>query len=461
MSELLKQKVLRKDRTFAAILAVILIGRLGFAALVYARPALAFANDSDRYIPIANAILSGRAYAWNTERPAELLNTIGYPLFLAGVVGVLGHEAGDVALAQLLLSGALTAVMFVTLRASLGTTPAFIAAFLLALDPLTILWSMTILTETLFASMLGIGAVMLTRWAATKKLVTLVQAGVFSGLACLVRPYGLLIVLVWAAAVFAFRPQLGGDRIGARSVRVKRAFVFVLPSILLIVPWVFRNALLWDCPTLSSVDRVTLRDYMAAKVIAETEHIGLEAAQARLQEADPGVCPQDTSGYWRIIVSHPGIYAKLHMGGTAAIVIATSFDRWLQYLGFNYDLPDLWTPFMDDGFGGLLKAVGAEWAHVPWAIGLMFALTAWQLLLYLLALAAVQAYRHFSVDFRWSVIVLIVGLLLLVLLPGQGGHERFRVPVQPLLAILIGYGTASRTISRPRKAVLQQSTQGA
>ena len=45
---------------------------------------------------------------------------------------------------------------------------------------------------------------------------------------------------------------------------------------------------------------------------------------------------------------------------------------------------------------------------------------------------------------RWNIIVLGLAILVLVLTPGQGGNERFRVPVQPLLAILAAYGLAPR-----------------
>ena len=71
----------RKDWGALILLIVLLLGRLGFAALVYARPELALANDSDRYVPIANALLSGQALQPNTARTGLLLNTIGYPYF--------------------------------------------------------------------------------------------------------------------------------------------------------------------------------------------------------------------------------------------------------------------------------------------------------------------------------------------------------------------------------------------
>ena len=40
--------------------------------------------------------------------------------------------------------------------------------------------------------------------------------------------------------------------------------------------------------------------------------------------------------------------------------------------------------------------------------------------------------------------MILSSIAVLVLAPGQGGHERFRVPVQPMLTILVSYGAASR-----------------
>lgn len=41
-----------KEKTALAVLLIVLILRVGFSVLVYARPALALANDTDRYVPI-------------------------------------------------------------------------------------------------------------------------------------------------------------------------------------------------------------------------------------------------------------------------------------------------------------------------------------------------------------------------------------------------------------------------
>jgi hypothetical protein len=437
----------RNDRGAIGLLLLLVTARLALAVLVYARPNLALQNDSDRYVPIANAILSGQAYAWNTDRPGELLNTIGYPAFLAGAFLIFGQGAGNVAIAQLILSGLIALIFYFSLARIMGTTPALISGALLAVDPLTILWAMTILTEVVFAGVLAIGGLMLIRWASSGRTSTLVIAGFFCALACLVKPYAELIVAAWAVALLFFPRSAIPGGVGAMAFRLRRALLFIVPVLIMVAPWIVRNGLLWNCPTLSSVDRVTMRDYVAAKVVSETEGIPLAQAQARLQTTDPGVCPRDNAAYVSIVLSHLKVYAQLHVAGTLPVLLGTSFDRWLQFFGINYALPDLFQPFMERGLGGVARVLYQEFLRFPAGLGLMFALAAFQLLIYLLALLGVLALRDApSATTRWIIIIAATAVLILVLTPGQGGHERFRVPAQPFLMILAGYGIASRTL---------------
>lgn len=440
----------RPRRIWAVVLLLVLICRLSLATLVYARPDLAIANDSDRYIPIANAILQGTAYAWNTDHPGELLNTVGYPLFLAGVFATFGSGAGDIALAQLLISGALTFGLYLMLSERIGARAAFLGALLLALDPLTALWSMTVLTESLFAVALGLAAGLLALSTHDRRWQTLVLAGLCVAMACLVKPFALLVAAIWAACIMFWRGKDNRGRAAKLSTGLRRAATFGIPILLLVSPWFVRNGLLWNCASLSSVDRVTMRDYIAAKVLAESRGLELGEAQADLQAADPGVCPTQTRRYWGIILANPAIYAKLHAAGTIPVLIATNFDRWLQYFGREYTLPDLWRPYMDGGWSGPARLMVGELARAPVAMATMLGLTAFQALLYLLALTgAIAALRRPEYQFRWITLTILGTIAVLILTPGQGGHERFRVPVQPMLALLISYGAVARAGFNP------------
>jgi hypothetical protein len=186
-----------------------------------------------------------------------------------------------------------------------------------------------------------------------------------------------------------------------------------------------------------------MRDYMAAKVISEYEHTPLEQVQSRLQAVDGGVCPSHTAEYLQIVLSHPMIYAKLQVAGTIPVLIATNFDRWFQFFGSDFALPDLWRPYMDGGLGQLISVLRDSFIAFPQGLVVMALLTAFQLALYALVLLALLAYRRLQDPaLKWGVLMLVAAMLILVLTPGQGGNERFRVPAQPIFAILAAQGLA-------------------
>lgn len=438
-----------RHRVVIVALALILLGRLAFALLPYYRPALAIANDTDRYVPIANGILAGTAYSWDTQRPGELLNTVGYPAFLAAVFGLLGRAPVDVAVAQLLITDALALALYLVLVSRLGQWPALTAALLIALDPLTLLWSLTILTEVVCAVLIGGAALALVAWRDSRRVAQLVLAGALLAAGCLVKPYVLLLAIVWTAAIILNWP-VPSSGTGSVWHRLGGASAFLLPILLLTAPWFARNAILWKCPGLASVDRVTMRDYVAAKIVQETTGVSLAAAQDQLQAVDPGVCPTGSAKYTAIVLEHPTTYLRLHAAGTIPVLLGTSFDRWLEYFGGKFVMPDLWRPYMDAGLAGLAGVLWTEFTRYPPAIGLMLVLTAWQLLIYALAGLSFLALRGRPAAVKWQIAVFAASALILLLSPGQGGHERFRVPAQPILAILAAYGV-SWAISRNRR----------
>ena len=106
---------------------------------------------------------------------------------------------------------------------------------------------------------------------------------------------------------------------------------------------------------------------------------------------------------------------------------------------------------MDSGWAGLSRVISEEARAFPQGMSLMLGLSGWQVVMYALAFeGALAAWRQRLGGVRWATIVLLLVIAILVLTPGQGGHERFRVPVQPLLAILIGYAVAW---GRPRHSL--------
>ena len=119
----------------------------------------------------------------------ELLRLPGYPLFL--IPGLVASQPELIAIALQLLLSAATIWLFMT-----SSCPGPIdvprrgAAFLAAIEPMSIVFSCMLMTETLFTFLLVLSVQRLLRYLATESLAALVQTALLLAMAAFVRPVG-------------------------------------------------------------------------------------------------------------------------------------------------------------------------------------------------------------------------------------------------------------------------------
>lgn len=88
-----------------------------------------------------------------------------------------------------------------------------------------------------------------------------------------------------------------------------------------------------------------------------------------------------------------------------------------------------------------------------WGFG---ALTAFQFFIYGLALIGANSIRWVvSGSKKWEMSLAIVTLITLILAPGMIGDEPFRVPAQPFLICLAGYGLSLKFLPFLRRRYLR------
>ena len=430
-------------RPLFIVLLFFIVFRVLFFIAVFARPEISLFPDSGGYQYVADNILSGKAYSFNGDDQSGLIRTIGYPMFIAAVrlLGG-GDEVWKVAFAQLVLSGALALLVFFYLYRSVGRSIAFLSSLFFIMDPLSIIFSLTILSETLFTFVLFLAFIFIARWAETKYRFYLIMAGVFLGAACLVRPIGQLFIVIWLGMILLY-PDGAGQLFGKKTIlaKINNSLAFLIPILLLLTPWIVRNSLLWDCPTISSISKINNRDLLAAKVLSESENIPLSDVVAKLTQSDPGLCPKKNIMYFQILLSHPKEFINLSFGGLTAVWVGNKADLWFQVFGVDYYQPDLWNPYINGGFKEVFSILRGEFIKSP-AYFLGFgALAAFQFFIYGLTLSGVFSIRLFDpVGKKWEVILMAVTLFVLMITPGMIGDERFRVPAQPYFICIAGYG---------------------
>ncbi len=195
-------------------------------------------DDPDNYLPLARTLAEGRGFLIN-GRPSAYRPPL-YPLALAPLVKRLGdrHVLAGVAALHLALGAGTVVLTYLAARAGgLGRGRSLAAAWIVALDPVLVVQSRSVMTETLAAFLLvaalaglGVGS-----WWGP------VLGGLAFGLGGLCRPSTL------AAAAFAVVASLGFGPGNART-RLVRAAGIVLATAAVLAPWAFRNALVLGEP---------------------------------------------------------------------------------------------------------------------------------------------------------------------------------------------------------------------
>jgi len=234
------------DRKFAlmvvAIAAVAVSARLAVIAPRIGREA----EDPDHYLTLAKSIGEGRGFTFST-RPTAYRPPL-YPLLLAPLVhsteplrvvrqvwGPLGIYPFTPAIACLhLMLGGITVLltMLAARRWGLGPIAVAGAGLIVAIDPLLVIQSRSVMTETLASALLA--------WAiaaaARSGLRGAIETGLAFGLAALCRPSLLACAGLTVTLVIMTAP--GGWR-----ARLRHAAVIAATVAATVAPWAVRNRL--------------------------------------------------------------------------------------------------------------------------------------------------------------------------------------------------------------------------
>lgn len=247
----------RREWLLWAVLLLIAAG-LRIAAVIYFSDDLSI--DRDAYLGIAESLADGRGFASKGFTQPTAFRPPLYPLMLAGVLRMGG---GPWAIGSLQIGLGVATVLVVAIaarRMGLGHA-AFIAAGLLAVDPLLIRYTPMLMTETLCTLLVAcLIAVVAVPDAETRensgelavsnpqRLWRSALGGLFFGLAALCRPTFWAFGVVYACGWILLRIAKGWRDRAAWS----RAAAFVFIATLTVAPWAIRNKLVFGRPIITT-----------------------------------------------------------------------------------------------------------------------------------------------------------------------------------------------------------------
>ncbi len=371
--------------------------------------------DSTIYQHIAETYDSTRTMGYSNDLIAPIHNRVpGYPFLI--------HLFGPYFLIALqIFMSCLTILISARLAEHLGLNGKLsqMVGWLLALDVPSILFSGSMMTESLFTFLL-VASVFI--WITRKNLPAFAISGMMIGLAAYLRPIALFIPVIF----------LGYELIFHRTV--KRTLAITVCFLLLISPWIVRNGNTFGQYFFSSVSTTNLCYYRAAGItsVKENQPLGIVQADYRTRVAKSvGQIPTNQDSIydylmrkkaveselaWDTIQANPGIYTRQSLTGAT---------RMLFYPVRAYvDYPLGWQPT----------------SKVSWTLVVAQFI---QLTLVYLGIMMLILRRKWRTHHVWLAI-LVIGYFVL-LSAGVEADARFRIPIMPMLIILSALGYQRNT----------------
>lgn len=216
---------------FRYILIILIIGlvlRVAFC-LLFPMPVI---KDSSGYNRLALNLISNHRLSYDGITPTLFRGPV-YPLFLAGIYSIFGYNFMIARIIQAFLGIALCLVFFYLSGQYLDKTLSKQVLTALALHPVLIALSSSLLSEILFTFLLGLSAIFLTYAFGRKDKLAYFISGLLFGVTTLTRSITAYFAPFLLCAQLIFYKN--------KKLILSHITLFLCGQLLFILPWAIRN----------------------------------------------------------------------------------------------------------------------------------------------------------------------------------------------------------------------------
>jgi 4-amino-4-deoxy-L-arabinose transferase-like glycosyltransferase len=356
--------------------------------------------DQIGYLDLARNLLQRQGFIRIDARFDDLIRAGRmplYPLFVAAC----GASVTAIRIVQAFIDTSTVLAVYLLARRWLTTRPSFLAAAFVAFNPFLIFFSALILTETLFTAMLAWAMVLLAQ------RIGLIWGGLVLAATVLLRPSAIGLPVVMGIAGSFLNRSARPDRENSWALPVGSTMLFL--TVVMLLPWAIRNRVVlgqWVWTTTDS--GFVAYDGFNDQATGASEQKSLSSLEwnrrlRRLSEVDRSDLLQQHARQWiaQTIRENPARLLQL-----TAVKIART-----------------WSPIpLSQDFSSRRNMVIAGFFAIPF--DLLVVLGLWKV-------AMPRAFKVF----------LIMPAMYFTLMHAMSvGSLRYRVPVEPLLAVLAGAG---------------------
>jgi 4-amino-4-deoxy-L-arabinose transferase-like glycosyltransferase len=385
--------------------------------------------DSDGYIELSSNLLKTGRYTGILFPGSDMYRPPVYPLFLA-LATVVFSDVRWASFLQILLTFVNCALLY-RIALDLKSKTAGYAAIVIYLLSLNVAFeALNIMTETLTSFWLLLGLWALLRFWLTDRKRWLLLSGTALGLGALTRPILYPLFFIWIGFLAVSWTWRQKKNVFQKETLLKLT-AFVAGGLVLTFLWSARNAVVNHDFSISNVGGMTLRSYIIAGSVGNFNHISRNDAVALI-----AATPDPNAFMIEFIKEHPAAFVTDQVRGIILTVLSVNYPPWAYALtGIRPASTGVVVNLSFD----VSKLFDQVRAGNLWILGGMVAVL-YDFLLYGLGIYA--SMRIFTRQRGKPVFVLtllmLITLAYMIVTPLAQGSGRFRIPVEPVLALLAG-----------------------
>jgi len=409
-------------------------------------------SDAQNYHVLAYNLVNYHEFAIYPGIPYGLRTPL-YPLYIAVFYCFFGAAPWVPILFQVLLDSFSCVIVFQIIERFAVKQVAFCASLFYALDPFLIFSSTALLSETLFIFLLLIGTLFFAKAIEniskkeSSKFKSISLAGCFFGLATLVRPISLYLLLVIPIfLLFVLRRHV--------RLAITLASLFATAFFLCILPWGLRNVNSFGTPSLSSSGAYNLLILYVSPFEAARRGQPIKVVQESLvREADSimvhdGFIPSQLdefqrTEYWKdlainYIRRNPLGFFKHFMIGIAHSFVNIGSRDYAVILRLPHGEEVVDVVGKDDQLQLLYLRVQLAKHKSAYEMAIALAFAAWLLVQYgCLIIGICVSWKSTNNIFLAFCLMMATYFILLA---GPSGYPRFRLPAIPFYLVFVGVG---------------------
>lgn len=440
-----------------SLLAVVVVTRFLVAFFIWRVHGSAgfFRGDTPGYIGLAQSLLHGSFLSpgtYSIQGTPEIFRLPGYPLLLLPAIAL--QHVVIIGLLENFLLAAVSAWLVWTIVTDIfpGSKAASWAVILYCYEPLGLVYSETLMSETAFTTLFLLFVWLLMRFFREPTYTKLALSALTLGFATYIRPVPVYLGLWLIPVFFVLLRKLSW------SQRATRTTLFAFMFMLTLVPWIIRNAVVADYMAFSSSQDWNLYFTSAAAVQAKLEHRnpvevmaewGYSTSIEDYLRAHPEqrTWPEaKIARFWhtearRIISSHLLTYAVIHAKGCVRVTFNPGVTEVLRSAGIYPDSTNPLSFKLDQGF---IRATLWLFQQYPLSAALIPIMVVQLFSYYALALVGLRR-MPFEAGFLFCALFLYFVLVSAT----PAAMSRYRVPVMPLVCISAGVTIADWKNKKP------------